>query len=307
MGSGKAYPQIDVDAPMAEIVTRLTRHSMARMLKFYERSVSDPQDDPEDVHQLRVYCRRLSASIDSFRPFLQADSVKKLKRTTRQVRRAAGHARDMDVALEDLRQWSRSASPREAEGVVFLAGWLSGARALAQETLEQAYQAIPPKELWRVLEDSLAVDEARNTRGAFEAHGRELVVEHLGRLIDDLTTGSSLRDLHEIRVDLKRLRYTLELFGQVLEKGLSKSILTTCRELQDDLGTHQDAVVAVQRLKQIVARVHIEFFERVAELEPGLKAMIEFQQERASRSAEAFEQQAPILTDRFRSYQAELG
>jgi CHAD domain-containing protein len=60
---------------------------------------------------------------------------------------------------------------------------------------------------------------------------------HLQRLTDE--------ERHELRIALKNLRYSAEFFGNLFENGKEhRAFLTLVAELQEDLGTHNDAVTA---------------------------------------------------------------
>jgi triphosphatase len=57
-----------------------------------------------------------------------------------------------------------------------------------------------------------------------------------------------LKQLHKLRIRIKKLRYTLEFFGDVLPGPRSGRYLLALKKLQQVLGTAHDAIVAVDRV-----------------------------------------------------------
>jgi CHAD domain-containing protein len=61
---------------------------------------------------------------------------------------------------------------------------------------------------------------------------------------------SSPEAFHDVRKKGKRLRYTLEFFSEVYGRPVQK-LVKPLKALQDDLGDHQDAVVAAAYLREL--------------------------------------------------------
>jgi len=71
-----------------------------------------------------------------------------------------------------------------------------------------------------------------------------------GRAID---SASPAEALHDLRKDAKKLRYAVECFGGLLPAKRRKAFVRQLKDLQDNLGRHQDAEVHSAEL-QVVAR-----------------------------------------------------
>jgi CHAD domain-containing protein len=56
--------------------------------------------------------------------------------------------------------------------------------------------------------------------------------------------------LHQLRIGCKKLRYAVEFFRSFLPKGVAKDALEALKELQDCLGSLNDAAVGQQLLEQ---------------------------------------------------------
>jgi len=58
----------------------------------------------------------------------------------------------------------------------------------------------------------------------------------------------NIRELHDLRIATKRLRYTLEIFEEVLPEA-SKSIVRELAQIQDELGAFHDSDVMIALLR----------------------------------------------------------
>src|SRR5437867_8153728 len=59
-------------------------------------------DDPEGIHDLRVATRRLRAAIDAYAVAWPAKGMKALRRDVRDLFRATGPARDIEVQMAHI-------------------------------------------------------------------------------------------------------------------------------------------------------------------------------------------------------------
>ncbi|GIX06548.1 MAG: hypothetical protein KatS3mg115_0951 [Candidatus Poribacteria bacterium] len=88
---------------------------------------------------------------------------------------------------------------------------------------------------------------------------RRLIAQELERV---LLQGIGLdweqpEQLHRLRIALKRLRYTVDLFGDLLDGGRSP-IIRPLKRLQDGFGAVQDAEVHLRLLQELTARLRAE-------------------------------------------------
>jgi CHAD domain-containing protein len=207
-------------------------------------------DDPEDVHQLRVATRRLRAFLRGARPVLVPEWEQELSAELRWLGSAAGPVRDHDVLLEHLRAEvaALDQADRDALAGVFerLETERAEARAALLEVLESdRYLALLDRieqaaELPRTLDDerslaSLWRREWKRLRGA----------------VDALAPTPSDDELHALRIRAKRARYAAELAEPALGSAGDRFV-RRAKDLQDVLGEHQDAVVAEQRMRELL-------------------------------------------------------
>ena len=74
-----------------------------------------------------------------------------------------------------------------------------------------------------------------------------------GRLI---TPDSEPERLHDLRKDAKKLRYLIECFGSLFDTRPRKKFVRRLKDLQDNLGEHQDAEVHVQQIADLAHELH---------------------------------------------------
>jgi CHAD domain-containing protein len=77
---------------------------------------------------------------------------------------------------------------------------------------------------------------------------------------------ATIDQLHALRIEFKKLRYTLEFFSEVLGKE-TKDLINEIKKLQDHLGDLNDADVACTILREFLdnwetRQVHLPIMER---------------------------------------------
>lgn len=236
-------------APAAEHLKAMIQAQLAAVLAH------DPGtrlgSHPEDLHQMRVATRRLRALLRAARPMLAPEWVEPLRAELAWLADLLGTVRDLDVLLGHVRDQAAFLEPAERRAFARLLRWLDAERVQARaamldalrserylgllDRVEEAGRA-PRVVATAVSLGALAGSELRKLRKAMQALGEE----------------PSDAELHAIRIRGKRARYAAELAEAAVGKPATRFI-RTARLFQDVLGEHQDAVVAEQRLRRLVA------------------------------------------------------
>lgn len=215
---------------LAEQAEALVRHA--------EGARSDT--DPEDVHQLRVAVRRARAVLKA------ADTHEHLQAELKWLAGVCGDVRDADVLLARFRESSSDFTKDEQACVELLLAGLSRQRRGARRHMLAALRSAR----FHALLTGLA--EAGSEAGGVAASPDEAVDRprrKFAKAVDKLGDTPPDDDLHALRIKGKRLRYAAELIGGKKAKRLVK----TTKAFQDVLGDHQDAAVAEERLRALVA------------------------------------------------------
>ncbi len=217
--------------------------------------------DIEDLHQMRVAVRRMRATLKAARPLLDSNWADDLRAELGWLGGALGPVRDLDVLLLRLhREIASLPAAEEAAGEVLLDA-LERERTTARSAMLAALTA--PR-FFTVLER--LADTVRRplpTPGPAEAQQPALVdlvraeARKLRRAVERAGDDPPNEVLHALRIRSKRVRYTGELVAPSLRGTPTgktvKRLLSATAALQEVLGDHQDACVAEQRIRGLLA------------------------------------------------------
>jgi CHAD domain-containing protein len=229
--------------PAAEYLIRQRVSALGRALPAAKAG------DATSLHHARVATRRLRAALP-----LVASGPKagKLARSVRRLTQALGPVRELDVELLILDEFEKSGDvPRAA---------VQRLRTSIAEERRRLYSEVRDRiddfDLEKVRKRALAVARKCAKRSR-DRKGLAVARERAGRRAQRLTAaienaaGLYLPDrLHEVRIAVKKLRYTLEL---IQGPGTSRpsARIRTLKNAQDLLGRMHDLEVLIARTRGI--------------------------------------------------------
>ena len=182
--------------------------------------------DPEYLHQLRVSMRRLRAVLRAFRGVLPGSKRRRLIRALRKLSPVLGAARDWDVLLARTHVDAR-------------------AHARARRAREAAVAAVKSKEFDRVLEMARALEADQDSEPVKDFAARALERAHRKVMKRAKSVDwSHAAHRHAVRIRVKRLRYTCELFAAAFPGSAARSYISALKALQGVLGALNDLAVA---------------------------------------------------------------
>jgi CHAD domain-containing protein len=199
--------------------------------------------DPEELHKQRVATRRLRSLVRSARPVLE-DPIRaeRLRDELRWLGALLGEVRDRDVLIDYL--VAELATLEEAAAFGAVLELLDGERDEAREQLIGGLDGPRYATLLAELERLPGLEEGASLgRVAADDYRR---LRRAARRLDAKATDE---ELHRLRIRAKRARYAAEAVGA------KKAFVERAKDLQDVLGEHQDAVVAEERIRDLLARV----------------------------------------------------
>jgi triphosphatase len=257
---------------------------------------------PEGVHQMRVAARRARAALETFSDALPAAERQRLDAGLRWLGGCLGEVRDLDVHLAHLDGYADVVRGAEQSALGRYRSYVETRHRDARRSLLDAldgetYLALVA-DFRQLLNAALRPEHAVATRieDAVRAAVPPLIdaVVRRGRAIDD---DASNRQLHRLRKRVKRLRYPLEFLNDVYDGELAR-ILKRLEQLQEHLGTHQDAVVARADLADYRARQAGGKRARrmLGRLDRHERRRARLARERCARQWQKFERSAEDLT-----------
>ncbi len=255
LGTPATVADIGTDPSISTLAFAVLREHFAQFIQ--REPGARLGEDPEEVHRMRVATRKMRAAMSLFRDYLPQDSIH-LRNEIGWIANALGGVRDLDVQLERAKAWHADDGSLDADALRSLEQLLHTLREPARDRLLRAFNssryAVLLKDMSALLRDGPSPDYAnRSARTEMPALilRRYVKIREGGDVIDD---DSPAEELHELRIQCKRLRYALEFAAPLYPKAI-KNFLPRLIELQDVLGEHQDAYVAIEQMRALsVAR-----------------------------------------------------
>jgi triphosphatase len=245
-----AAPGVRPDDTLAEAGRKVLAFHFARMLSFEEGARTGR--DLEDVHKMRVATRRMRAVWRTFRDGYRRKVARRYVAELRVVAGQLGAVRDLDVLIGGLQAHGRE-RPRDRRALRPFLDELVGRREAARASLielldDQAYRAFVDDYRAFVQGPEAGI---RRIRAGRPQHVRDTAASRIWaayervRAYEAVIGWADVPTLHALRIEGKRLRYSLESFREVLgpEAG---SLIKRVVALQDHLGELNDAHVAAE-------------------------------------------------------------
>ena len=252
-----AAPAAGPSSSVSELVMSAVATSSERLMR-HDATVRLGLDS-EGVHQARVATRRLRSDLRSLRSMLDPDWRDGLRVELGWLGGELGNVRDLDVLGERLREHASTLPDEDASSVARLLERLRARREAARAELLSTMRGPRYVALLDALVEAAArprvLDEVADQRAA-EVTGviMEAPWAHLRKLCDGLDHRSADTELHQARIRAKRVRYAAEALVPVFGKP-ARRFARLAEALQDVLGSHQDAVMATDWLRQQVGGV----------------------------------------------------
>lgn len=199
-------------------------------------------DSPEPVHRARVALRRFRAVLKAFAPILDDDLTDAMQVRARALFRLLGNIRDADVMA------MRFAGTDRAEALTDEAAFQ---RRKTRKHLKRKKADRFRSWVLRRLATKGWRQAGKKAKALREAPVRVLAATGIGRAWADCTSNGpdlrvmSTRAQHDLRKDLKVLRYLTEFFADLWPGVAQDRFLSALRSLQDDLGEMTDTALAI--------------------------------------------------------------
>jgi CHAD domain-containing protein len=207
--------------------------------------------DPEDLHKMRTAVRRLRAILGAVRDMFDAKWLDGLRSELDWLGTVLGGLRDLDVLREYLRSELTSLKPAVQPVGDDLFDLVDAQRARAQHRIVATLEGERYAKLLDRLEQAIRRPKVVSADLSLPivAAGQ---FKKLRKAVKAMLKDPSSTDLHAVRIKVKRARYAAELAQPIVGRPAKRFVART-KKLQDILGEYQDAVVAEERLRALVA------------------------------------------------------
>jgi CHAD domain-containing protein len=291
MSSGKWIDDLKPDSSVAEAARHVLFARLQVVNDYLPRAALEAEEDIEYVHQLRVGTRRADAALRIFKDCLPKKAHRKARRRLKQLRRAAGMARDWDVFLADLLEREAEADAKHRAGLDFLIGYALGQRTAAHDELEAVYQDQGSgfETFFTRTIDAVRPPNDPSGPAVLVDLARPILFERLqdleGAALGDL---SDYSQLHQVRIAGKRLRYAMEVFADCFDSTFRDTLYPRVEDLQEILGRANDSHVAAERLVCLRDRLRHTCATAWPRLQPGIEQLLRSHQRRLPQDRRRF-------------------
>ena len=264
-GAGAAYvavehlaiystPEVTATDGWADAGGKVLRFHLSRMLARVAGTVAD--EDPEEVHAMRVAARRVRAAWRVFGNAFERSVVREQVGRLRVLGDELGAVRDLDVQLSILEAARERGSKRHRAGLAPLVETWSTERAERHDVLvdrlasrwftafvvdHERLVTTPGEAVKPVATHAPSIVRTRAPSVIWEAY-------QAVRSFEDVVPEADVATLHELRIATKWLRYTLEFMREPMEPRASELIRRVVL-LQDHLGDIHDLHATAARAR----------------------------------------------------------
>lgn len=262
----------------------LLKHVLSLQQEISE--IQAEKDDIEYIHRARVASRRLRSAMTIFSTCLPKKRSTDWEKQIRVVTQALGEARDTDVQIERLNNILKEMTDKRCHpGINRLILRREQRRKKIQPDVLSAVKMIQEQGLLDEMSERFSAISAQSSSvymytPALYQHSRQSIATRLDEFLAYeifINQPDRVKELHEMRIKAKWLRYTVESFSSLYSDEL-KSYLQVIRKVQDLLGDIHDCDVWSDYLPKFLEAEqrrclefygHTRFFGRLA---PGIQA-----------------------------------
>jgi len=248
--SAKRIDWLNAEAPLGKAAAETISIRLEAVGDRIDALQKSKGDEVDNVHQLRVGTRRAGAAIRIFASVLDDNRARKARRRLKRLRKAAGSVRDCDVHRIRFHEMAAEGPKRLTPALRFLERTLNEERDAAMPGLLGTLEKIDSS---RLQKDASKLRKSIDERlgGSLQSACRGTVPGLLQEIHEAAERDlDNVDNLHQLRIELKRLRYALEVFAPCFDDEEEQTLLSTLKELQDRLGEINDTQNIIARLRQ---------------------------------------------------------
>ncbi|MCX7800701.1 MAG: CHAD domain-containing protein [Fimbriimonadales bacterium] len=242
---------VDASQTIGQAGMAVVRSQCAAILARREGTLDG--EDPEELHQMRVACRRLRTAVRLFAAWLPPET-ETLRTEAGWIGSVLGPVRDADVQTVHLDSAAEGWPEDVRAAAERLRGWIVGRREQARSRMTEELRS----DRWFAFENTVrAVAPLEPPAGCppVQQAGAEVIRRRyraVRRRVRALEPGQEDALFHEARIAAKKARYAMEFLAPVFGPE-AKACAKRLADLQDHLGLLQDRSVARGWVREAVA------------------------------------------------------
>lgn len=243
-------------------ITLAGRRVLADQMAIVNKHLPDLHSDTSAtaVHKTRKALRRTFTGIKTFAAYDQAKTLTYYRRRLKKIMRRLGRCRDLTILRQNYAAFRAQHAIDDPEADELDDYWRE--QLVAADVSLRAYLQRP--KTTSLLRDYTTFVTKPISPPAAKRPFTPVQVRHVAPLLihqrlanvlafDDFLADADYARLHDLRVQFKELRYTLEFFAPLLDESVAP-LLDHLNAIQDHLGALNDTHVALQLLQQTPGR-----------------------------------------------------
>ncbi len=225
------------------------------LMQIFEKLLSDiylyrekllTSGDDEDLHQLRIACRRSVVLMGEFKLLYEEESLLEHRRGLKNLISISNTKRDMDVLISELTKIEGETHYQDALDVLKV-----NVKKILQREHDLIIEYLKSEACTNLLMSWKNYITDRN-RTKISIYGRYpidplskyVIFQRFLKIKKQIKSLDPKHDasetLHKLRIEYKKMRYLLDSFGSLYEKKEIKKLLKEMKKLQDVLGLLHD-------------------------------------------------------------------
>lgn len=257
--SGFKVP-LDPQMTGIEAVGQIYR-SLLESMRRNEQGVID-DIDTEFLHDLRVAVRRTRSALALIKGVLDPEVSDRFKNEFRYIGRMTGPVRDLDVYLLNEETYRAGLPDRLQEGLAYFFEDLAARRKQEQRRLVRSLGSPRYRQIladWgQLLDLGPELPAGKNGAVPIGVLAGKIIHKRFRRVLRDgkkIHQGTPDRELHRLRIEGKKLRYSLEFFAPLYDQQQMKKLIRQLKVLQNNLGDFNDLSVQQEMLSHYLSEI----------------------------------------------------
>lgn len=234
-----------------------------RLLETMQRNTPGIIDDldSEFLHDFRVALRRTRSGLALIKRVLPPEITETFKKEFADLGRVTGTARDLDVYLLYEKDYKARLPASLQDGVDTFFADIRTRRESAHKELVRSLCSPEYREMIGRWHDYLYSDggePSENSELPIKGLAGKIIMRSYRRILKDgkeIDQSSSAEKMHRLRIQCKKLRYSLEFFTSLFPPDDMRIIIGQLKKLQNNLGAFNDLSVQQEMLHQYLARL----------------------------------------------------
>jgi CHAD domain-containing protein len=247
----------------SEKATRMILRYLIDVMKRNERGVK-ADTDTEFLHDFRVSSRRIRSALGQIRGVFPKEKAGQFRKDFAILGKTTNKLRDLDVYLLKKEQYRALLPQHTVSGLDLFFQDLSEERRSELKNVRKFLNSMVYKKIvsrWEEFIDSetaFAAEEAKNAQRPVLELAQRIIFRRYKQIIRDgkkVNAASPDEQLHQLRIDCKKLRYLLEFYASLFPKKNMLLLIGQLKKLQDNLGDFNDLFVQQEHLKEYLSHI----------------------------------------------------